>query len=66
MDDSASYLRFEITKKLAHKEYRKDNQDNERAKFPSPQKYHIPEMPFITKKEWTVPLDHRHSNDLTV
>ena len=46
--------RFDITGKIAYKEYKKDLQMKEIGKFPSPIKYNHT-IPFKAKKDFLIP-----------
>ena len=60
-----SHSRFDISRKVAHKEYKTDLQAETSGKYPSASKYDQA-APFKAPKEFRFPQDHRHSNDLPV
>lgn len=60
-----SNSRFDISRTVAHKEYKTDLQSATTGKYPSASKYDQA-PPFRSPKEYRFPVDHRHSNDLPV
>lgn len=54
--------RFDITGKIAYKEYKKDLQQKETGNFPGAQKY-SQTIPFKKVKDFKVPKTKRTSND---
>ena len=58
--------RFAISEKIAHKEYSKGLNANEIKNNPSTFHYKVKYKPFHQKNQYSMPKDHRHSNDLPV